>query len=294
MAKDDRFSMSRNFLATDKVPDTIFGIPVVSRDEDYTPEDIAFFHEHPEAGGYYDLGEGSPEDGTEEGMPTQADAAGNAWERAQAEAQRRRQAILEGRLEPTSAEEQLYDMTEVRRARQERLRREKARLGPGGRKSAAKGGDARGAYPGSLNNPGNVEKRRERREGEVASPHERWARFATPQDGLREMARAIRQIADVKLAKAGQPFTIRNWANVYAPERSKDGTVENDTKKYVADISSTSGLDADAPLDRRSADDMATFLKTVVRFESGVPHSRWFTDDEYRTAAEELEEGATD
>ena len=46
-----------NFLATDKVPDTIFGIPVVSRREDYTEADIAFFKEHPEAGGYYDMGD---------------------------------------------------------------------------------------------------------------------------------------------------------------------------------------------------------------------------------------------
>lgn len=46
-----------NFLATDKVPDTIFGIPVVSRREDYTEEDIAFFREHPEAGGYYSMGD---------------------------------------------------------------------------------------------------------------------------------------------------------------------------------------------------------------------------------------------
>ena len=46
-----------NFLATDKVPDTIFGIPIVSRREDYTKADIAFFKEHPEAGGYYDMGD---------------------------------------------------------------------------------------------------------------------------------------------------------------------------------------------------------------------------------------------
>lgn len=50
-----------NFLATDKVPDTIFGIPVVSRREDYTEEDIAFFREHPEAGGYYDMGDEAAE-----------------------------------------------------------------------------------------------------------------------------------------------------------------------------------------------------------------------------------------
>ena len=62
-----------NFLATDKVPDTIFGIPIVSRREDYTEEDIAFFKEHPEAGGYYDMGEGTPEDGSDEGAPVQND-----------------------------------------------------------------------------------------------------------------------------------------------------------------------------------------------------------------------------
>lgn len=62
-----------NFLATDKVPDTIFGIPIVSRREDYTKADIAFFREHPEAGGYYDMGEGTPEDGTVEGAPVQMD-----------------------------------------------------------------------------------------------------------------------------------------------------------------------------------------------------------------------------
>ena len=69
----DRFKTSRNFLATDKVPDTIFGIPIVSRREDYTEADIAFFKEHPEAGGYYDMGEGTPEDGSDEGAPVQND-----------------------------------------------------------------------------------------------------------------------------------------------------------------------------------------------------------------------------
>lgn len=228
MAKDDRFAMSRNFLATDKVPDTIFGIPVVANKEDYTPEDLAFFREHPEAGGYYDMGEETPEDGSAEGAPTQADMP------------------------------------------------------------------KRGRYPGSLNNPGNVEKRAERRRGEIASPHKRWAKFATPQDGLREMADVIRQIADVKLAETDRPFTIRNFAETYAPRFNEKGEPENDTDKYIRDISSTSGIGADAVLDRWNTDDMAKLLKTVVRFESGVPHSEWFTDDEYRAAARELEEGATD
>ena len=206
-----------NFLATDEVPDTLFGVPVVK--DGYTDEDLAFFAEHPEAGGYYDLG------GDEGAEP-----------------------------EPRGA------------------------LGAG---------KTRGAYPGSLNNPGNVEKRKERRQGEVDSPHGRWAKFATPQDGLREMADVIRQIADVKLAEAGKDFTIRNFAEVYAPRKNRKGAKENDTDRYIRDISSYSGLDADTPL-ARDADSMAKLLRTVVRFESGYPHSQWFTDDEYRNAANKL------
>ena len=45
---DDRFKMSRNVLATDKVPKTIFGFAIVSERRDYTPEDLAFFRENPE------------------------------------------------------------------------------------------------------------------------------------------------------------------------------------------------------------------------------------------------------
>ena len=46
-----------NFLATDDVPQTLFGIPFVSDGEQYTERDLAFFKEHPEAGGYYDMGD---------------------------------------------------------------------------------------------------------------------------------------------------------------------------------------------------------------------------------------------
>lgn len=44
-----------NFLATDDVPDTLFGVPVVR--DGYTSEDLEFFKEHPSAGGFYDMGE---------------------------------------------------------------------------------------------------------------------------------------------------------------------------------------------------------------------------------------------
>lgn len=55
-----------NFLATDKVPETLFGIPVVS--QDYTEEDIEFFKRNPKAGGFYDFG-GESEEPPEELPP---------------------------------------------------------------------------------------------------------------------------------------------------------------------------------------------------------------------------------
>lgn len=48
----------RNFLASDKVPESIFGYPVVQREEDYTPEDLEFFRKNPKAAGFYDLEDG--------------------------------------------------------------------------------------------------------------------------------------------------------------------------------------------------------------------------------------------
>lgn len=43
-----------NFLATDRVPESIFGFRIVGP-KGYTKADLAFFKEHPEAGGYYDM-----------------------------------------------------------------------------------------------------------------------------------------------------------------------------------------------------------------------------------------------
>ena len=222
----DRFNLMGNFLATDKVPETLFGFEVAASDEKWTDADRAFFREHPEAGGYYDLGEETPEDGSEEGAPTQADMP------------------------------------------------------------------KRGKYPGSLNNPGNTGKHAKKDRGdwagEIDSPHERWAKFDTPQHGLAAAAVAVRKIANETLAPEGKPFTIRNYAHKYAPPE------ENDTEVYIRNVSRYSGLDPDAELDRRDVFAMAKLLKAKVRFESGVPHSEWFTDEEYQQAAEAMQEGAFD
>lgn len=307
----DNFGTFRNFLATDDVPESIFGIPVVHDRSHYTEKDLEFFRENPKAAGFYDLG---GDEGMEEDVPQQVAGAGVTYDTPLTKDQEARYQKWRATLPKPLQYEGDYDLRGYW-------------LDPGTVKDGIKDGQhftdtykkpnhptfsveskyavgadlaragwwegekfipPRGAYPGSLNNPGNVEKRKERRQGEVDSPHERWAKFATPQDGLREMADAIRQVAAVKLAEKGLPFTIRNFAGVYAP-----GT-ENNTAKYVADISADSGFSPNEELHRFDEGDMARLLKSVVRFESGAPHSAWFTDEEYAEAAKKLQEGAVD
>lgn len=55
-----RRSDMANFLATDEVPESLFGIPIVASPEQYTQSDIEFFKSHPRAGGFYELGEDTP------------------------------------------------------------------------------------------------------------------------------------------------------------------------------------------------------------------------------------------
>ncbi len=47
-----------NFLATDDVPSTLFGVPVVT--DRYARQDLEFFKEHPKAGGFYEMGDEEP------------------------------------------------------------------------------------------------------------------------------------------------------------------------------------------------------------------------------------------
>ena len=299
-----------NFLATDDVPKSIFGIPIVQDESGYTERDVEFFRENPKAAGFYEMGD----EEVDKDAPQQAAGAGATYDTPltadqEAKYQKWRATLpkplqyegdydLRGYwLDPETVKDGIKDgqhFTDTYKKPNhptfsvESKYAVGADLARAGRWEGEKFIPPRGMYPGSLNNPGNVEKRKERRQGEVDSPHERWAKFATPQDGLREMADAIRQIAEVKLAEKGLPFTIRNFAGVYAP------STENDTAKYVADISADSGFGSDEELHRFDEGDMARLLKSVVRFESGALHSAWFTDEEYAEAAKKLQEGAVD
>ena len=152
---------------------------------------------------------------------------------------------------------------------------------------------SRGKYPGVANNPGNVEKHERRSDktlfkGEIAGGvrPKRFANFSDPVDGLVAAATVLSRRA-AGLAAKGLPFTIENYVPGYAPKS------ENDVEGYINNLSKYSGFARDAALDTGNAEDMAKLLKNVVRFESGVPNSEWFTDDEYRRAALAMQEGAS-
>ena len=446
---ENRFAQSRNFLATDEVPETIFGIPVIARKEDYTPEDIAFFRKHPEAGGYYDMGdeeEAPPEEPVEEQPMQAASKAGDTggepkthpgkfkgWRRdmyrsyedalkAEAAAvafvnegivdappltdgdlassrrsaewlktHERKGLVEEGTLPHTGRprfrslngfftsdffgfqgdrfsdtvpvdpaahhrDPETYAKTgrwaviptvypdEDGKTRLHTQRDAEAAYRRTGKhfgiyegvengvlgaewdhhtgnadwlketRQDSKGGKAkkvppvvkgplhygpppapsRGKYPGIANNPGNVEKHERRSDktlfkGEIGDGvrPKRFANFSDPVDGLTAAATVLSRRA-AGLATKGLPFTIENYVPGYAPKS------ENDTEGYIRNLSRYSGFARDEELDTGNVDDMARLLKNVVRFESGVPHSEWFTDDEYRQAALAMQEGAVD
>lgn len=222
----DRFRLMGNFLATDKVPETLFGFDVAASDEKWTDADRTFFKDHPEAGGYYDLGEGSPE------ISTEADE---------------------------------------------------------------RGGDTRGGYPGSWNNPGNIQKGEVEYDGEAGSVKSRYSKgsflkFKTPQDGLNAKAQAIGQIVREKIPKGyrdgrltSDSFTVSNLINVYAPP--EDG---NDTEGYIKFVVDRMGVGRDQVLDQNDVKMMSSLLDAIIRRDSGHPYADWFTDAERETATKKM------
>ena len=314
-----------NFLATDKVPDSIFGIPVVQDESQYTEKDIEFFRKNPKAAGFYEMGDEEPpaeEPPAEEPPPRMAEGAGVTFdtlltEDQEAKYQKWRATLpkplqyegdydLRGYwLDPQTVKQGIKDgqhftdrykkpnhptfSTESKYARGAY----RARAGRWDKDEFVRP-DRMGAYPGASNNPGNIEKHERRSDKTLFAGEDgggvrpdRFARFDDPVAGLNAMATVLARRAN-ELEARGVPFTIENYVPGYAPKS------ENDVEKYIGDISRYSGLKRNAALDRRNVDAMAGLLKTVVRFESGYPHSQWFTDDEYRAAAELLQEGAFD
>lgn len=134
---------------------------------------------------------------------------------------------------------------------------------------------ARGAYPGVNNNPGNMRHYDQGWLGERSQGLNQgdFLRFDNPQNGLRAASRLLMRT----LGRSANP-TIADIVPIYSP------TNENDVATHTANISRISGLDENQRLDVNNTGQMVDLLHGVVGAESGQPNWNWFTPQEHTNA----------
>lgn len=109
-------------------------------------------------------------------------------------------------------------------------------------------------------NPGNIRRSAVRYRGEVQpSRDSAFKQFETMAYGYRAMFVLLDTYA-----RRYSLRTIRTMIGRYAPHS------ENDTRAYVETVSRLSGIEADAPLDTRSHDEMVAVVAAMSRVENGA------------------------
>lgn len=141
---------------------------------------------------------------------------------------------------------------------------------------------ARMPYPGQLRNPGNVRHyANDTWLGEITEGRNpgQFARFDTPQHGLRAASRVVLNIAN----RLGDNPTLDGIIGRYSPPN------ENNTARHASTVSSLSGIARDAPIDTGDTGQMVDLMRGIVgaenpRMPDGRRYSEWFTPDEYTNA----------
>lgn len=264
-----------NFLATDEVPETLFGIPIVANPEQYTEADIAFFKEHPRAGGFYELGDEDADtqaatgaEGTSEELPRYY------------------------KVQPGDNLSKISKATGVPYANIAKY----SKLADPNKIRVGQVLLLTEPYPGKWNNPGNVRwNRKVVREGETGKVKSKvsdgyFLTFDTPQNGLNAQAQVIGAIARSTIPERYQKgelpnskFTISNLINVYAPPNDK-----NDTSGYIKFVADELGVDKDAELNIDDAKQMSSLLRAIVTRDSKSEYAEWFRDSEYAEAVKKM------
>ena len=141
---------------------------------------------------------------------------------------------------------------------------------------------ARMPYPGQLRNPGNVRHyANDTWLGEITEGRNpgQFARFDTPQHGLRAASHVVLNIAN----RLGDNPTLDGIIGRYSPPN------ENNTTRHASTVSSLSGIARDAPIDTSDTGQMVDLMRGIVgaenpRMPDGRRYSEWFTPDEYTNA----------
>lgn len=130
------------------------------------------------------------------------------------------------------------------------------------------------------NNPGNIERTRDRWLGAAAdqSADPRFIVFDTAEAGIRALMRLLINYQERHGVK-----TLREAINRWAPPG------ENDSGAYVQHCARLTNLDPDEPIDFLDEYICTQVAKAIIRHENGAPESygktEWFGDDIYQRAA---------
>lgn len=137
-------------------------------------------------------------------------------------------------------------------------------------------------YPGGIlrNNPGNLVKTHDTWVGMTRlQEHERFVRFIQPIYGIRAMMKTL-----LTYQNKHELNTISKIITRWAPPR------ENNTPKYIHNVSMDSGFAPDAPINLHNKYTLIEIVKAIVIQENGTGQGRlpvfWYEDSVYQDAAE--------
>lgn len=108
------------------------------------------------------------------------------------------------------------------------------------------------------NNPGNIRLSTVKWAGEVQGPDNSFVAFATPEDGIRALAKLLKNYQ----TKYGLN-TIKGIINRYAPP------LENNTSAYVAAVAASVGVGPDTVIDTSDPATLTALVNAVIRHENG-------------------------
>lgn len=137
------------------------------------------------------------------------------------------------------------------------------------------------------NNPGNIDfNPRNKWQGQLGLELEarcaRFARFDTPENGIRALAKLLQNYR----GKNGMPGvggpgidTVRETINRWAPGH------ENDTEAYIGAVSKALGVKPDAVIDVRQPATLRVLVVSIIKHENGgVPYADPVIDEGVRRA----------
>lgn len=108
------------------------------------------------------------------------------------------------------------------------------------------------------NNPGNIRLSATRWQGQVDGTDPAFVTFATPQDGIRALAKLLKNYQAIYGLR-----TVRAIINRYAPPS------ENNTSAYVAAVAGALGVSPDAQIDLNDAGTLERLVAAVITHENG-------------------------